>query len=114
MYAQKLSLRNYRNIVDEQISFTPEVNLLYGENAQGKTNVLEALYFYARGKSFRGATDKEQTLFGCNGFVVPVFLPDGGLDGAGCFVVNGYRLGAGGIGLSVFMVPVDPGQSIYF
>lgn len=76
MYAQKLSLRNYRNIVSEQVSFTPEVNLLYGENAQGKTNILEALYFYARGKSFRGATDKEQTLFGCDGYETSLTFRD--------------------------------------
>ena len=44
------------------------MNLLYGENAQGQTNILEALYFYARGQSFRGATDKEQTMFGCSGY----------------------------------------------
>lgn len=76
MYAQTLSLQNYRNIENEKVSFTPEVNLLYGENAQGKTNILEALYFYARGKSFRGATDKEQTAFGCDGYDTSLTFTD--------------------------------------
>ena len=76
MYAQTLSLKNYRNIQNEQVSFTPGVNFLYGENAQGKTNILEALYFYARGKSFRGATDKEQTSFGCDGYETSLTFQD--------------------------------------
>ncbi len=66
MHAESISLENYRNIHQEKVSFSPCVNFLFGDNAQGKTNILEALYFYARGKSFRGSTDKEQTAFGCD------------------------------------------------
>ena len=64
MFAESLSLVNYRNIENQTVCFSPGVNFLYGDNAQGKTNVLEALYFYARGKSFRLASDKEQMGFG--------------------------------------------------
>ena len=76
MYAESLSLRHYRNIENENVSFEKGVNLLYGENAQGKTNILEALYFYARGKSFRGATDKEQTAFGEDGYETSLVFSD--------------------------------------
>lgn len=76
MYAETLSLRHYRNIENEKVSFDRGVNFLYGANAQGKTNILEALYFYARGKSFRGATDKEQTAFGHTGYETKLVFSD--------------------------------------
>ena len=66
MKVKKLFLRNYRNIERETVTFEEGVNCLYGENAQGKTNVLEAIYFYARGKSFRAFKDKELINFNSN------------------------------------------------
>lgn len=45
MYLQKLSLENYRNYEKEIISFDPGVNLFLGQNGQGKTNLLEAVYY---------------------------------------------------------------------
>lgn len=68
MKAKKLSLTNFRNIKTAEITFSSDITFLLGDNAQGKTNVLEALYLFARGKSFRGATDKEMTLFGKEGY----------------------------------------------
>ncbi len=64
MYCEKISLKNYRNIENAEISLTPDINVLYGENAQGKTNILEAIYYFAYGKSFRLAKDKELIRFG--------------------------------------------------
>lgn len=64
MYCEKISLKNYRNVENAEISLTPEINVLYGENAQGKTNILEAVYYFAYGKSFRLAKDKELIRFG--------------------------------------------------
>ena len=53
MLAKKITLRDFRNIEEAEISFHEGVNVLLGDNAQGKTNLLEALYFVAIGKSFR-------------------------------------------------------------
>ena len=64
MYCQKIHLSNYRNIRKAEIEFSEGVNVLYGDNAQGKTNFLESIYYFACGKSFRGAKDKEIILFG--------------------------------------------------
>lgn len=64
MYCEKISIKNYRNIEKAEISLTPDINVLYGENAQGKTNILEAIYYFAHGKSFRQAKDKELIRFG--------------------------------------------------
>lgn len=50
-------IRDLRNVADARLEFTDGLNLIRGNNAQGKTTVLEAIYFFARGKSFR--TNKE-------------------------------------------------------
>jgi DNA replication and repair protein RecF len=55
---------NFRNISEEKIEFSKGVNVIYGENAQGKTNILEGIYIFARGKSFRSLKDKELISFG--------------------------------------------------
>lgn len=70
MKVKKLSLYNFRNVASAEISFSDEMNFLLGDNAQGKTNALEAIYLFARGKSFRGATDGELTRFGEKGYAV--------------------------------------------
>lgn len=59
MFIDSLALLNYRNYKDEKISFSKGINILYGDNAQGKTNVLEAIYMLATTKSHRGSHDKE-------------------------------------------------------
>lgn len=70
MKAKKISLSGFRNIKEAEITFSPEITFLLGDNAQGKTNILEATYLFARGKSFRGATDKEMTAFGKEGYLL--------------------------------------------
>ena len=77
---QLLSVRaaGFRNIKNEKVSFAPGVNLLYGSNAEGKTNLLEAIYYFARGKSFRGAQDKELLGFGAPFFEIEADFIGGG------------------------------------
>lgn len=70
MKAKKLSLSGFRNIENGTLSFSDGITFLLGDNAQGKTNVLEALYLFARGKSFRGALDKEMTHFKKEGYAL--------------------------------------------
>jgi len=50
---QRLYLRNFRNYEQLELEFSPKVNLIKGNNAQGKTNLLEALFFLSTGRSFR-------------------------------------------------------------
>lgn len=59
MYINCLELSKYRNYDDLKISFDPGITILYGDNAQGKTNILEALYIAGTTKSHRGSKDKE-------------------------------------------------------
>lgn len=72
MELQYFKATNYRNIKMCNIPFSSGVNLLLGENAQGKTNVTEGIYLFSRGKSHRGASDREMTHFGEDGFSIEI------------------------------------------
>lgn len=64
MIIESLELKNYRNYADLKLPLHQGSNLLYGDNAQGKTNILEALYLCAAAKSHRGSRDRELIRFG--------------------------------------------------
>lgn len=64
MIITSLALQQFRNYEQQTISFSPGVNVLYGNNAQGKTNILEAIYLFSNGKSHRGVRDRELIRFG--------------------------------------------------
>ena len=59
MKVNKLYLKNFRNISELKIKPSEEINVICGENAQGKTNILEALWLFSGAKSFRGSKDAE-------------------------------------------------------
>lgn len=59
MYIQQLQLKNYRNYEVLEAQFENKVNVILGENAQGKTNVMESIYVLAMAKSHRTSNDKE-------------------------------------------------------
>ena len=64
MYFSEIELRNFRNYKHLKTEFHENVNLLLGQNAQGKTNLLEALYLTSFGKSFRQISDSDMIGFG--------------------------------------------------
>lgn len=64
MIIKKLELADYRNYNGLWLEFDAGTNILYGDNAQGKTNILEAIYLAATTKSHRGSKDKEIISFG--------------------------------------------------
>ena len=64
MYVKKISLKNYRNISKLDLELKNGVNIFYGQNAQGKTNLLESIYIGATGRSHRTHKDKELIKFG--------------------------------------------------
>ncbi len=63
MYVESIQLNNYRNYDSEMVTFSPGVNIFYGDNAQGKTNILEAVYLSGTSRSHRGSKDKELIRF---------------------------------------------------
>ncbi len=64
MICDRVTIENFRNIASASVEFGSGVNLLHGDNAQGKTNLLEAIYFTALGKSFRPVKEAEMIRFG--------------------------------------------------
>lgn len=59
MYIEKLALRNYRNYSQLDLNLHPNMNIFMGQNAQGKTNILESIYYLSLGKSHRSNKDSE-------------------------------------------------------
>lgn len=59
MYIKRIKLINFRNYSSQDILLEPEINIFFGDNAQGKTNILEAIFLCSMGKSFRTKKDKE-------------------------------------------------------
>lgn len=68
MYLKTLQIRDFRNLKAKEYEFCENVNVLLGKNAQGKTNILEAIYLLSGHRSFRGSLDKEMIGFESSGF----------------------------------------------
>lgn len=63
MKVNRLGFRDYRNLKENELIPGPQVNVICGDNAQGKTNLLEAVWLFTGGRSFRGARDQELIAF---------------------------------------------------
>lgn len=68
MWLKTIQVTGFRNLEDQSLEFDPTANYLFGDNATGKTSLLEAVYYLAIGRSFRRAQDREVLKFGA-----PVF-----------------------------------------
>lgn len=79
VYLARLHLRNYRNFAEQVVELPPQGVALIGDNGQGKTNLLEAVYYLEIFRSFRGAPDEQLVRFGEDVFRVDARLagPDG-------------------------------------
>lgn len=66
MYLEELSINNFRNYSEAKLTFSPATNILIGKNAQGKTNLLEAIYVLAMTRSHRTNNDHELLRFKTN------------------------------------------------
>lgn len=64
MIVKDIYLRNFRNYEEEKIEFDKRINIIYGNNAQGKTNILEGIYLFALGKSLKSSKDLDMIRFG--------------------------------------------------
>ena len=76
MIIKRFRAQSFRNIESCDIEFHPGVNLLHGRNAQGKTNAMEGIYFFSRGRSFRGRDDSELMTMGSEGFRIAIEYQD--------------------------------------
>jgi DNA replication and repair protein RecF len=80
VYLSRLHLRNWRNSAEQVLELPPEGAAIIGDNGQGKTNLLEAIYYLEIFRSFRGAPDEQLVRFGEDVFRVEGTLtgPEGG------------------------------------
>ena len=59
MWIKKIKINNFRNYKNQEINLNKNINIFYGDNAQGKTNIIESIFVCSLGKSFRTNKDKE-------------------------------------------------------
>ena len=81
MWINEINLTNFRNYENKKIKLTPNVNLFYGENAQGKTNIIESIFLSSIGKSFRTNNDKELIKFNEENSIIEIFFQKSDRDG---------------------------------
>jgi DNA replication and repair protein RecF len=77
LFLHRLHLRNYRNFAEQVLEFPPQGAAIVGDNGQGKTNLLEAVYYLEIFRSFRGAPDEQLVRFGEDVFRAEARLADG-------------------------------------
>ncbi len=76
MYCKRITYKNFRNIEQADIELSDGVNILFGNNAEGKTNALEGIYLFANGKSFRALSDKDLINFESNTGNIKMYFDD--------------------------------------
>ena len=80
MEIKSLELQNFRNYPELKVEFDQKTNIIYGDNAQGKTNILESVYLCATSRSHKGAKDKEMIRFGEEEAHIKMIICKNGLD----------------------------------
>jgi DNA replication and repair protein RecF len=86
-----LALRHFRNLCDQDLELPPEGVALIGDNAQGKSNFLEAIYYLETFRSFRGARDEQLVTFGADVFRVVGDTTSGGASAATAQVTAAFE-----------------------
>jgi len=72
LYISKIYLKNFRNYEEQAVSLNEKVNIIYGKNAQGKTNLLESIFLCSTGRSHRTAKDYELIREGQHSYSVKI------------------------------------------
>jgi DNA replication and repair protein RecF len=81
MWINEINLINFRNYENKKIKLEKNINLFYGENAQGKTNIIESIFLSSIGKSFRTNNDKELIQFNKENSIIEIFFEKSDRDG---------------------------------
>lgn len=76
MYIKRLRIKNFRNYTTAELTFDPKTNIIYGNNAQGKTNLLESIFVFCSGRSHRRADDGEMIQEGASSAVIELDFTD--------------------------------------
>lgn len=80
MRVKRFSGENFRNLMPFSVDFCEDTNVIYGDNAQGKTNLIEGLWLFTGAKSFRAGKDSELVAFGKSNASLSLDFISGGID----------------------------------
>ena len=75
MYLDRLTLSNFKNYVESDLSFSPKMNCFVGDNGVGKTNILDAIHYLSLTKSYFSPVDSNSVRHGEDYFIVKGFFP---------------------------------------
>ena len=81
MWIKNIKIKNFRNYIEEEVSLNKNINVFFGENAQGKTNIIESIFLCAMGKSFRAKKDNEMINFNEKNALIEVEFQKSDRDG---------------------------------
>lgn len=109
MRIKTLELENYRNYQTLSLSFGPAVNIIYGENAQGKTNILESIYMCGLGKSHRRSKENEIIRIGCSEAHIKGEFENGDISQR----IDIHLKKNGGKGIAVNRIPIKRISELY-
>lgn len=91
MEAKKLSGERFRNLLPFEVDFCGGMNVIYGDNAQGKTNLIEALWLFTGAKSFRTSKDSEMVAFGSEKAGLTLDFVSGGVERQAKLLISNRR-----------------------
>ena len=87
---KKIVVQDFRNIAFQELSFSPNVNCISGNNGEGKTNLLDAVYYLSMTKSSFPTLDRYNWRYGTEGFTIGgTYLMDNGLESRFSIKVTG-------------------------
>ena len=109
MIIKSLKLKNYRNYELLDLNFDPKTNILYGDNAQGKTNILEALYLSGTTKSHRGTKDRDIIRFGCDESHLETVVEKKG----SCFQIDMHLKRNSPKGIAIDKIPIRKASELF-
>ena len=91
MYIKSLEMTNFRNYANQKIMFSRETNIFFGNNAQGKTNILEAISMFSSGKSYRRVSDRNLIKYDCDFARIKIEFNAFGLDKTAEIIISKSR-----------------------
>lgn len=109
MIIKSLKLKNFRNYPYMQLDFDSATNIFYGDNAQGKTNILEAAYLSGTTKSHRGTKDKDMIRFGNDEAHIETIVEKNGVD----FQIDMHLKKNHAKGIAINKIPIRKASELF-